>query len=124
MKNISLKSYISKIKYESTKKCFYYNEEKKELENDGVVIDENYVYNEKSYFKCTSSHLTAFTAGTYNFNSSLPWWGVLLIVSSILLVLVCFVIIFIIVKKKKDKSRLSKTQIDSTFKKKEELLDY
>ena len=113
-----------KDKYESLKKCFYYNEEKKELENDGVVNDENYVYNEKSYFKCTSSHLTAFTAGTYNFNSNLPWWGVLLIVCSILLVLVCFVIIFIIVKKKKAKSRLSKTQIDSTFKKKEELLDY
>ena len=118
MKNISLKSYISKIKYESTKKCFYYNEEKKELENNGIVIDENYVYNEKSYFKCTSSHLTAFTAGTYNFNSSLPWWGILLIVCSILLVLVGFVIIFIIVKKKKVKYRLSKTQIDSTFKKK------
>ena len=60
-----------KSAYPSLKRCFYYNEDKKDLDTDGVIIDENYKYNGQIYIKCTSSHLTSFTAGTYNFNSNL-----------------------------------------------------
>lgn len=103
-----------KDKYESIKKCFYYNEEKKELECDGVIIDENYRHNNIDYIKCSSNHLTAFTAGTYNFNSSLPWWAVLLIIFCILIVLVSFLIIIIIAKKRnKNKTRMIENDINS-----------
>ena len=111
-----------KKKYDSLKKCFYYDEEKQELESNGVVINEAYIYKGQEYIKCASSHLTAFTAGTYNFNSNLPWWAVLLIIASILLVLLSTVLIFIIVKKKQ-KSRLSFKQIDKNFNQKDGLLE-
>ena len=112
-----------KSKYDSLKKCFYYDEEKQELESDGVVINEAYIYKGQEYIKCASSHLTAFTAGTYNFNSNLPWWAVLLIIASILLALLCTVLIFIIVKKKKQKSRLSFSEIGKNFSQKDGLLE-
>ena len=89
-----------KSKYNFLEKCFYYKEEKKDLKTDGIIIDENYEINGQKYIRCTSNHLTAFTAGTYNFNSNLPWWAVLLIVGSILTLLVGFVIIFVIIKKR------------------------
>ena len=111
-----------KSKYKSLKKCFYYNEIKQELETDGVIIDENYKYNEEIYIKCSSNHLTAFTAGTYNFNSNIPWWVVLLIVTIILIVLISLISIFLIVKKKR-KSSFSYRNINSEFNKKESLLD-
>ena len=112
-----------KSKYQSLKKCFYFNEDKQELETDGVIIDENYEYNGEKYIKCASTHLTAFTAGTYNFNAKIPWWAVLLIVTIIFIVLIVLIIIFIIVKKK-SKSRFSYKNINSQFNKKESLLDY
>ena len=112
-----------KSAYKSLEKCFYYNEEKKELETDGIIIDENYEFNGLKYIKCNSNHLTAFTAGTYYFNSNLPWWAVLLIIAAILILLVGFIIIFIIIKKR-NKLRLSEGIINSNFdKKKENLLN-
>ena len=110
-----------KDKYQSLKKCFYYNDEKKELDSEGVIIDENYEYNSKNYIKCASSHLTAFTAGTYNFNSNITWWVVLLIIIGILFVLVIFVVIIIIIKKR-NKSRISASDIDSLGKTEAKLL--
>ena len=112
-----------KSKYQSLKKCFYYNEDKQELETDGVIIDENFEYNGEKYIKCASTHLTSFTAGTYNFNAQIPWWAFLLIVTIILIVLIGLITIFIIVKKR-SKSRFSYRNINSQFNKKESLLDY
>ena len=112
-----------KSKYQSLKKCFYYKEDKQELETDGVIIDENYEFNGEKYIKCASTHLTAFTAGTYNFNANIPWWAALLIVTIIFIVLIVLITIFIIVKKK-SKSRFSYRNINSQFSKKESLLDY
>lgn len=109
--------------YKSLKKCFYYNEAKKELETDGIKIDENYEFNGQKYIKCTSKHLTTFTAGTYNFNSNLSLWAVLLIIFAILILLIGFVIIFIIIKKRK-KSRVNEGIINSNFDKKRENLLY
>ena len=112
-----------KKKYESLKKCFYYNEEKKELETEGVVIDKDFEYNGQTYIKCSSNHLTAFTAGTYNFNANIPWWAVLLIIIIILIIFIGVVTIFIIIKKK-SKSRASYDEISSTFKQKDSLIEF
>lgn len=111
-----------KNKYDSLKKCFYFNEEKNDLETVGIVFDEDFKYNGKSYIKCSTSHLTTFTAGTYNFNSNIPWWVVLLIIIIILLILLGMVTIFVIIKKK-SKSRASYDEISSTFKQNEGLLN-
>ena len=43
--------------------CYYYNEETEELETDGVEATDDTKYEGKKYFKCTTKHLTAFTAG-------------------------------------------------------------
>ena len=112
-----------KDKYESLKKCYYYNEDKQELESDGMIVDENFEYNGKKYFKCTSSHLTAFTAGTYNFNSQIPWWAVLLIISFIFILLLIAIFVFRIAKKKA-KTRMSEGNINAEFKNEEGLLEY
>ena len=112
-----------KSKYKSLKKCFYYNENKNELETDGVAIDENHEYNGEKYIKCVSSHLTAFTAGTYKFNSNIPLWLALLIVGIIFGVLIGLITILIIVKKK-NKSRLSYSKINSEFNQKDALIEY
>ena len=86
--------------YNSLKKCFYYNEKNKELETEGVEIDEAYEYKGQKYIKCTSNHLTAFTAGTYNFNSNASGLSVLLIAFGILLAFIGFLIVFFIIKKR------------------------
>ena len=90
-----------KEKYKSLEKCFYYDEEEKDLKTEGVEIDVNYKYNGVMYIKCDSSHLTAFTAGTYNFNSNLQIWAVCLIVLIILIVLISFVVTIKIIKKRR-----------------------
>ena len=105
-----------KKKYDSLKTCYYYNEDKQELDDEGVIIDENYEYMGQKYIKCTTIHLTAFTAGTYNFNSNIPLWVILLILSILLFVLISIIIIVRIVKKRKAKSRMSQfSDINSEF---------
>ena len=112
-------------KYDSLKTCFYYNETNKELEGDGLVINENYKYNGETYIKCVSSHLTAFTAGTYTFNSVISGYVVLIIAGGILLgILAMVLIIFIAKKKNKDRRiRISYDNINSEFHSKGELLE-
>ena len=114
-----------KSKYENLKKCYYYNEEKKELVSDGIIVDENFEYNGKKYFKCVSEHLTAFTAGTYNFNSEIPWWIVAIIISSILLFLLMIVLVIVIFKKraKNKPTRITENKIESEFCNKESLIN-
>ena len=112
-----------KDKYDSLKKCFYFNEEKKELETEGVAIDKDFEYNGQLYIKCSSNHLSTFTAGTYNFNANIPWWAVLLIIIIILIILIGAVTIFIIIKKN-TQSRASYDEISSTFRQKDKLVEY
>ena len=109
-----------KSAYNSLEKCFYYNENNNDLETGGISITDSYEYNGQKYFKCTSNHLTAFTAGTYKFNSNISLWAVLLILGAIIIVLVGFVLLLIIVKKKKNKERFS--DFNSNGDKKENIL--
>ena len=53
-----------KEKYNQLKFCYYYDEVRNELVTNGVSPVEKFVFMGKEYFKCTSSHLTSFTAGT------------------------------------------------------------
>ena len=52
-----------KEKYSHLKYCYYYDELKNELVTNGLTA-ETVTYNGKVYFKCSTSHLTSFTAGT------------------------------------------------------------
>ena len=65
--------------------------------------------------------MTAFTAGTYNFNANIPGWAVFLIVSCILIALISVIIIFVIVKKRK--SRINYKNINSELNKDNALLE-
>ena len=53
-----------KDEYSDLKGCYYYDEKEQILKTDGMFFDDNYEYNNKKYYKCESSHLTMFTAGT------------------------------------------------------------
>ena len=52
-----------KEKYSHLKYCYYYDELKNELVTNGLTA-ETVTYNGKVYFKCSTTHLTSFTAGT------------------------------------------------------------
>ena len=54
----------AKDKYENLKGCYYYDEKEEILKTDGMILDDNYEYEGKKYYKCETSHLTMFTAGT------------------------------------------------------------
>ena len=45
--------------------CYFYNEELEDLSEKGVAIEDNYTYDGSEYLKCTTEHLTCFTAGNY-----------------------------------------------------------
>jgi hypothetical protein len=53
-----------KEKYNQLKFCYYYDEVRNELVTNGVSPVEKFEFMGKEYFKCASSHLTSFTAGT------------------------------------------------------------
>ena len=53
-----------KSKYQDLKQCFYYDDNKQNLVNDGVNSIEKFIYEGQEYFKCVASHLSEFTAGT------------------------------------------------------------
>ena len=53
-----------KDKYQDLKQCFYYDDKKQNLITDGVNAVEKFVFQGQEYFKCVSSHLSEFTAGT------------------------------------------------------------
>ena len=53
-----------KNKYQDLKQCFYYDESKQNLIDNGINAIEKFVYQGQEYFKCVSSHLSVFTAGT------------------------------------------------------------
>ena len=96
----SVNTFISITLYDENEKEIPIKNINKELETEGVEIDEAYEYKGQKYIKCTSNHLTAFTAGTYNFNSNASGLSVLLIAFGILLAFIGFLIVFFIIKKR------------------------
>ena len=53
-----------KNKYQDLQQCFYYDNNKQNLINEGINSIEKFIYEGKEYFKCISSHVSEFTAGT------------------------------------------------------------
>ena len=117
-----------KDEYKDLKGCYYYDEKEQILKTDGMFFDDNYEYNNKKYYKCESSHLTMFTAGTTEIadketpndgkSSDVKAWHVILISFGVLAVLILVVIIICHFKKNKVNSET----IDSSFGKNEGLM--
>ena len=133
IKNISAenrpKILYDKDEYSDLKGCYYYDEKEQILKTDGMFFDDNYEYNNKKYYKCESSHLTMFTAGTTEIadketpndgkSSDVKAWHVILISFGVLAVLILVVIIICHFKKNKVNSET----IDSSFGKNEGLMN-
>ena len=116
----------AKDKYEGLKGCYYYDENKHILKTDGMSFDDNYVYNNKNYYKCEPSHLSMFTAGTNKHadnvenedKSYFAAWKITVIIFAVLIALIVAIIIIIHLKKRK----INNNTIDSSFGKNEGLM--
>ena len=107
----------NKTFHKNLKQCFYYNISEEDLEIDGVETEDNYLFNNEKYLKCTYEHLTSFTAGDYidpsseenskeneNLSTGLELWAILLIIFSIIIILAIIIVVFIICRKKRTKN--------------------
>ena len=107
----------NKTFHKNLKQCFYYNISKEDLDIDGVETEDNYLFNNEKYLKCTYEHLTSFTAGDYiepsseenskeneNLSTGLELWAILLIIFSIIIILAIIIVVFIICRKKRTKN--------------------
>lgn len=75
-------------------KCYYYNEEKADLKDDGIIDSSN-----NDYVICKVKHFTDFTVGEVE-NGSLKWWAILLIVLACIAFIGGIIILYICIKKK------------------------
>lgn len=91
----------NKTLYKKLRHCFYYDEKKEELDTNGIVSKDNYVYRNEKYFRCSSKHLTSFTAGDYISSNSSNWWKVFLIILACLIILAIAAFVFIHFRKNK-----------------------
>jgi len=64
-KNIRPKIIYNRSYHKYIKHCFFYNENTQDLEESGLTSEDNFNYNGKKYFTCSTKHLTSFTAGNY-----------------------------------------------------------
>lgn len=94
----------NKTEYPNMKKCYFYNETNEDLDTDGVETENDYVEGNEKYLKCTTEHLTSFTAGyatsntpatttttttsdnknSQTFPSIKNWWQILLMITALL----------------------------------------
>ena len=94
-----------KEKYNQLKACYYYDEDKNDLVTDGISSVEKVEYLGKEYFKCVTSHLSAFTAGTYGSNKRKSKAGmIVLIIFGILLLLAIGLIAYIMIRRRYSKT--------------------
>ena len=84
------------------KHCFFYNEKTQDLDETGIIADDNIQFDGKKHFRCTTKHLTSFTAGNYYDpnNKGLSGWTIFLIVLGVVLLIAILVLIVIVIKKK------------------------
>lgn len=113
-------------KFKNIKNCFFYNDNSEDLEQDGLNLEKDFVYQGEKYYKCSSDHLTAFTAGTYSFDENeeddveegLKWWSVLLVILAIIVLTTVAFIVYIKIKKR----QLESDEIESNEESQEETL--
>ena len=110
-----------KEKYSKLNTCFYYDESKNDLLTKGISDIEKVNFMGKEYFKCVSSHLTSFTAGTsYNKkNKKSNTAAIVLTILSIILILAIGVGTYFYIRKRKLNLNDS---IEKDFSKKEGLV--
>ena len=104
------------------KKCFYYNDTIEDLDIDGVDMEDNYLFDNEKYLKCSYKHLSVFTAGDYmdptssdndtknnSETSKMKWYYILLIVILIIIVLIVIIFIFLHCRKTNKSGDIEKT---------------
>lgn len=108
-----------KSKYDNIKACYYYDEKEKQLYSDGLSL-ETIIHDGKEYFKCVSSHLTSFTAGTEKVEDSRAnnekgsgsnTLMVVLIILGIILLVAVLVVVFLMLRKR-NSNKINNETID------------
>ena len=101
--------------YPNLKQCFYFNEVTNNLEIDGVQTEINYEFNKANNIKCSSEHLTSFTAGDYISKSkdSKPKENIFLIIFLIILIIAMIFIFFRFVSKDMEEKLRGNMEIEN-----------
>ena len=111
-----------KEKYNNLKACYYYDESKNDLVTNGISVVEKVEYLGKEYFKCVSSHLSSFTAGTYvsnnNKNNGNNTVMIVLIIVGIIALLIIAIFVYIMIRRKSSNG----IDVNKEFEKKEGLV--
>ena len=100
--NVRPKILYNRSYHKYLKHCFFYNEKTQDLDETGIIADDNIQFDGKKHFRCTTKHLTSFTAGNYYDpnNKGLSGWTIFLIVLGVVLLIAILVLIVIVIKKK------------------------
>ena len=112
--NVRPKILYNKSYHKFLKHCFYYNEKKEDLDENGMDSEDNYVYKGDKYFKCTTKHLTSFTAGNYykkSSSSGVSTLAIVLIIIGCVLVL-AIIILIILLKRRKNSGNIEEIKKD------------
>ena len=107
--NVRPKILYNKSYHKYLKHCFFYNEKSQDLEENGIESEDDYNYKGSKFFKCTTKHLTSFTAGNYYSRSSssgIGTFAIVMIVLGCILVLILIFVLIIILKKRNNKSNI------------------
>ena len=104
--NIRPKILYNRSYHKYLKHCFFYNEEIQDLDETGLFSDDNIQYDGKKHFRCTTKHLTSFTAGNYYDPNKLSGWTIFLIVLGVVFLIVLLIIVVLIIKKKRAKNNI------------------
>ena len=102
--NVRPKILYNRSYHKYLKHCFYYNEKTQDLDESGLDTNENVKYNGKNYFKCSTKHLTSFTAGNYYEPGIGAFAWVMIILGCILLLLAIVVLILFLRRRSKRNS--------------------
>ena len=111
--------------YPNLKHCFYFNEISNNLEIDGLQTEFKYEFNGTNNLKCSSEHLTSFTAGDFISNSKnlKEKTNYFLIIFLIVLIIIMLVIFFKLVSKDANKSKKEPVKKDKNENELNELND-
>ena len=83
--------------YPNLKHCFYFNEDSVDLDTQGVETEFNFNFNGSNYLKCSSEHLTSFTAGDYITNLNNGFYISPKVQRIIVYIIIIVIIIFAII---------------------------
>ena len=89
-----------KEKYNHLKACYYYDENRNDLVTDGISAVKKVEYMGKEYFKCVSSHLSSFTAGTYGSNDKSNTAMIVLIIVGIIVLIAVGLFGYIMIRRR------------------------